>query len=321
LRHTRRNAAAKRKYKEKKVEDRIVAIAGAGGNLGKLIAKAVSEIPGARLRLLVRPSGRSKIADPEANGAEIIEAEFNPPNLAAMRQALEGAYSVVSALQGGPDVIVGAQSLLLDAARDSGVVRFIPSDYSLDLFKLDVGENIALDWRRQFAAQAQLKRGRVEVVHVLSGCFLDKGVLFGFLGAFDLSAGKVFLWGEGDQVMDFTTYRDTAAYTAAAATDSRALPARFQVAGESATFHQLVSEYEAGSGRSVEVVRMGSLDDMSALIAKRQQEAPHNFYGYLPLMYWRAMLSGKGRLESPDRSRYPQIQPMGIEQYVRENLI
>jgi hypothetical protein len=302
------------------METKLVVLAGGGGNLGRLIAKSILKVPGARLRLLVRPSGRNKVAELEANGAEVVEANFDPSQLPQIRLALEGAYSVVSALQGGPDVIIGTQSILLDAARDSGARRFIPSDYSLNLFGVGEGENLNLDWRRQFAVHADATRGELEVVHLLNGCFLDKGVLFGFLGAFDLSAGKAFLWGEGDQTMDFTTYRDTADYAAAVATDSRPVPSRFEVAGESATFHQLVSKYEAGSGRHIEVVRLGSLDDMSALIAQRMREAPQNFYGYLPLMYWRAMLSGKGRLGSPDRARYPDIQPAGIEQYTREHL-
>jgi len=40
------------------------------------------------------------------------------------------------------------------------------------------GHNPTSDWRRQFASVADAERGSVEVVHVLNGGLLDRGVLF-----------------------------------------------------------------------------------------------------------------------------------------------
>jgi hypothetical protein len=49
------------------------------------------------------------------------------------------------------------------------------------------------------------------VAHVLIGCFLDPGVLFGFLGAFDLVKREVYLWGEGMEPMWLATHGQAAA--------------------------------------------------------------------------------------------------------------
>ena len=57
---------------------------------------------------------------------------------------------MVSALAGLKDVIVEAQTVLLDAATKAGVPRFIPSDYSIDFTKFPPGENRNLDLRRDF---------------------------------------------------------------------------------------------------------------------------------------------------------------------------
>jgi hypothetical protein len=54
--------------------------------------------------------------------------------------------------------------------------------------------------------------------------FLDRRVLFGFLGAINLQKREAYVWGDGDAEMQFTTYEDTAAYTAAAALDDRSVP-------------------------------------------------------------------------------------------------
>ena len=71
--------------------------------------------------------------------------------------------------------------------------------------------------------------------------------------------------------MDFTTYEDTARFTAEAAVDRGPLPAEFNVAGDTLDFHELIRPYEDASGKSLTVVQMGSVDDMGAEISRRQR--------------------------------------------------
>jgi nucleoside-diphosphate-sugar epimerase len=304
------------------VDTKIVVLAGASGNLGSLIANALLDKPGVTLRALVRPDSRQKVAPLSERGAEIVEVDLQRSDGSeALSKALTGAFSVVSALQGGPDVIIDAQARLLEAAKRAGVRRFIPSDFSYNMFGVSDGENINTDMRRSFARQAEKARGSVEVVHIQNGCFLDRGVLFGFLGAIDLASGKAFLWGDGKAKMDFTTYEDTARFTAEAATDPGPVPAEFNVAGDTLDFHELVRAYEEASGKLLTVVQMGSLDDIAAEISRRQRAEPHNVFAYLPLMYWRGMLSGKGKLGPLVNARYPHLHPLTVREYVgREGL-
>jgi hypothetical protein len=123
-------------------------------------------------------------------------------------------------------------------------------------------------------------------VHVLNGCFLDRGVWFGLLGAFDLQKGEAYLRGDGNEKMDFTTYADTAAYTTDAAVDDP-LPDEFCVAGESLTFHALANETAVGLGRPITVKELGTLAALDAAIAHRFQAEHGNMFSWLLLMYWR----------------------------------
>jgi hypothetical protein len=186
--------------------------------------------------------------------------------------------------------------------------------YSMNLFGLDEGENLHSDYRREFARRAEDERGDVEVVHVLNGAFLDRGVLFGFLGAIDLDKGEAYLWGDGNEKMAFTTYADTAAYTAEAALDDRPVPDKLFVAGDLLTFHELVAEAEAGLGRKLAVKTLGTMADLDAEIPRRQAEQ-QNPFAAIPLMYWRAMLSGKGKSGPLMNSRYPAVRPIGVREY------
>lgn len=296
-----------------------VALVGGTGTLGRLIAERLLGTDGVRLRLLVRPGSAPKAADLVARGAETVEGDLSAGAGTALDALCAGAGAVVSAVQGGPDEIVDGQRRLLAAARRAGVRRLIPSDYSFNIFGLPEGANVNSDWRRAFARAADADRGDVEVVHVLNGCFTDRPVLLGFLGAIDPDRGEAHLWGDGDQPMHFTTYADTAAYTAAAAVDPRPVPRELHVAGDVLDFHGLVGAYRSATGRALTVRRRGTLADLDAHVAELRRSHPGDPYAYLPAMYWRAMLDGTGRLGPLSNDRYPQVHPRTVaEQFAHD---
>ncbi|MCH7232235.1 NmrA family NAD(P)-binding protein [Glycomyces sp. L485] len=302
-----------------KIDQKIIALAGGTGRLGSLIAEAVLAQPDTQLRLLVRPASRSKIAHLEAKGAQVVEGELGANAAESAAGALAaftaGATTVVSAVQGGPDVIIDGQTALLRAARDAGVRRFIPSDYTLDLFKLPPGQILPSDWRRQFAETADAERGEAEVVSVLSGGFLDRGVLFDWLRLIDPDTQTAYLWGDGEATVEYTTYADTARYTAAAALDDTPIGRVLPVAGDRLDFHGLVAAFEKASGKRLRVEQLGSLTDLDDRIAELMARDPQNVFGYFPLMYNRGLLKGEATLPPLRNDRYPWIQPTTVEQY------
>lgn len=289
-----------------------VLVAGATGTLGGMVVDELARA-GASVRALVRPG---KEASLERTDVEVTVGDLEDQD--SLRRAVEGVDAIVSCVQGGPETIVDGQLRLLECAAERAVRRFIPSDFSFDLFSLSPGANLNSDWRRTFAHRAEALGVDTQVVHVLNGCFLDMQVSFGFLGAFDLSRGTMALWGEGNEPMDFTTYRDTARYTALAAMQPD-VPSRFEVVGDTLTFWELREAVEAASGRSFAVERKGSLADLDALIDERIEGDPANLYAYLPLMYWRAMLNGEGRLRHAIHARFPAVRPQGVRAFVRDH--
>ncbi len=291
-----------------------VALVGGTGHLGTLIANNLLETPETELRLLVRADGRGKVSGLEKRGARIVEGSLEVED--ALKTLCEGVSTVVSAVQGGPDVIVEGQSRLLRAARDAGARRFVPSDYSLDMFKVTPGHIPTSDMRRRFASVADAERGQVEVVHVLNGGFLDRGVLFGFIRLIDVTTQTAYVWGEGKQPMDWTTYADTARFTAQVAVDQRPVPPVFSIAGDVVDFVGLVRAYELGSGKKLKVERLGSLADLDARIDQLRKAEPANIHAWLPLAYSRAMLNGEAKLERLMNDRYPSIQPTTVREYV-----
>ncbi|MBP2327195.1 nucleoside-diphosphate-sugar epimerase [Kibdelosporangium banguiense] len=292
-----------------------IALVGGSGKLGGLIAEEVLGRPEARLRLLVRPGSRGKVADLERRGAQIVEGELGANADDSLAKFVDGATTVISAVQGGPDVIIDGQAALLRATREAGVTRFIPSSFSLDLFKVPNGQIVTSDWRRQFGQLADEQRGDVEVVHVLNGTFLDREILFYFYRLIDPDTQTAYLWGDGEHPVDFTTYTDTARYTVEAAADDKPVGRVLPVAGDSLNFAELVAAYEKATGTTLRVERLGSLDDLDGLITGLASGGSESFMRFLPLMYIRSSFNGDGKLDQVHNDRYPRIIPTTAQQY------
>lgn len=239
--------------------DSLIVVAGATGNLGERIVRALRR-RNASVRALVRPGGApEKIARLQALGAEIMRVDYrNPSELTA---ACEDAVSVVSALQGLREVIVETQTALLHAALQAGVPRFLPSDFSIDFTRLSPGENRNLDLRREF--HQRLAQTPILATTIFNGAFMD--LLTGQMPLILFQRKRVLYWGDADQRLDFTTMDDTAAFTACAALDASA-PRFLRIAGDQISARELAALASEVTGQNFRLFRAGGLGMLDCLI-------------------------------------------------------
>lgn len=295
-------------------DETLIVVVGGAGKLGRLIVQSVLEQRGARVRVLVRNPSKPELASLGGERVEIEAFDAVSATEAQRAQATRGAFAVVSALQGGPDVIIDAQLALARAAKASGARRFLPSDYSFDFFTLPAGINVNSDWRRTFAERAaELVSPSFEVVHVLQGIFADRYVL-GFLGLLDAEHGTVRYWGDGTTPIDWTTWEDTARFAAAAALDEGSVPARLHVSGDRMDALTFADTWERVHGRTLTRERLGSLEDLERETQRRLAAEPSNLYAWLPLMYARGVFGGEALLGPTHNTRYPAIQAETVAQ-------
>jgi uncharacterized protein YbjT (DUF2867 family) len=147
------------------MDNELIVLAGATGNLGGRIARAIFK-RGANVKAVVRRnSNPDKIEVLRKQGAAIAEVDFN--NVPEVTEACLNGSCVISALSGLREVIVDTQTLLLDAAVKAGVPRFIPSDYAIDFTKLPPGTNRNLDLRREF--HEHLDKAPIAATSILMG--------------------------------------------------------------------------------------------------------------------------------------------------------
>jgi len=303
------------------MNDKLIVVAGAAGKLGRLIVQALLTEPGVRVRALVRNPNKPEAATLGADRVELHVIDVGTATDAERATAVRGAFSVVSALQGGPDVIIDAQLALMRAAKAAGARRFIPSDYSFNFFTLPEGINVNSDWRRAFAERASKETGEsFEVVHVMQGVFTDRRVL-GFLGVFDGEKGVVRYWGDGKTPIDWTTWEDTARFIAAAALDDGKVPERLFVSGDRMDILTFARTWGAARRKELSLERLGSLEDLERETKRRLSTEPQNMFAWLPLMYARGTFGGQALLGPTHNARYPQIKPATVAQAIERGAV
>ncbi len=283
-----------------------VLMVGATGMLGGRIAAQLLILPQVQLRLLVRPeppldAGKEAALDGLiAAGAQVVAGDLADPD--SLVTATTGVDVVVSAIQGGRDVVVNGQVALARAAADNGVRRILPSDFALDIFKAPPGEHASFDLRRD--ADEIIAGTGIQAVHILNGALMD-----GFVDAFfDHEARTATFWGSGEETFDATTVEDTARYTARAAMDPAVPVGKFAVAGEQLSFGRMVNAVEAATGRSYTRRSLGTIDDLRQAIEDIRQSDPDPMARVM-LAYQLFMLTGVTALENLQNGRYPDIHP------------
>jgi nucleoside-diphosphate-sugar epimerase len=211
----------------------------------------------------------------------------------------------VSALSGLREVIVDAQTRLLEAAVAAGVPRFIPSDYCIDYTTLPRGTNRNLDLRAEF--RAKLDAAPIAATSVLNGMFAD--LLTGQAPVVLLPLRRVAYWHDADQPLDFTTIDDTAAFTAAAALDASS-PRFLRIAGDVLNARGLANSATEATGQQFRLLRAGGLGRLDLLIKVTRTIAPgreETFPAWQGMQYLRDMFSGRAKLAPLDNARYPQL--------------
>lgn len=288
----------------------LILLAGATGKLGTRIAAALVR-RGGRVRALVRPtSAPEAIAGVRDLGVEVVTADYR--SATSMSKGCSNVSCVISALSGLREVIVEAQSALLDAAVAAGVPRFLPSDYAIDFVKQPEGWNRNLDLRREF--HQRLDRAPIAATSILNGMFTD--MLTGQAPIVLFKFKRVMYWENADQPMDFTTIDDTAEYAAAAALDA-STPRFLRIAGDTVTARELVDLTSDVTGQRFRLFRAGRLRRLERLIKIMRTIVPGRTTLYPPwqgMQYLHNMFSGRAQLVPLDNDRYAGIRWMTVRE-------
>jgi nucleoside-diphosphate-sugar epimerase len=279
------------------MEKSPIIVAGSTGALGQKILKALVD----KLKALQ-----------EMKEVEIVKVDYKDST--ALEKACFGSYCVISALSGLREVVIDTQQALLNAAVRAGVLRFIPSDYSLDFTKTIPGENRNLDMRREF--HERIAKAPIAATSIFNGAFTE--LLTGDAPFILFKIKRVLYWQNPDQELDFTTMDNTAAFTAAAALDS-STPRYLHIAGDRLSPKKMAEVVSSVYGTKFRLLRAGSLPmlDLIIKITRTISPAKEELYpAWQGMQYMRDMFSGLAKSDNLDNQRYADIKWKSVNAFL-----
>lgn len=297
--------------------NKIILVAGATGNLGNKIVNALLE-KGAEIRAIVRrETNPENIAQLEQKGVKIFRIDMN--NKSEIANACVGVHCVVSALSGLRDVIIDTQKILLEAAIEAKVTRFIPSDYSLDFTNLTNGENRNLDLRREF--HTFLVNAPIQVTTIFNGAFMD--LITAEMPLILFKFQRVLYWGNPTVKMDLTTTFNVAEFTAHVALDENT-PRYLRIAGDSVNALDVQKIMTDVTGLKFGLFNPGGIGLINTIIkvAKFFGGNSTDLYpAWQGMQYMRDMMEGRAVIKSHDNDLYQNIHWTSVQEYlIKENV-
>ncbi len=287
-----------------------VLLIGASGMLGSNIVEALIADGNYNIRALLR-EGKPAFAK-SLNRIGVQPVLGDALRSTTLVPAMRNVDVVISALGNDTATFVSSHRNLIEAAEVTGVSRLIPSDFSIELFKLDVRDNLDLAMRKKVASLFDGKT--VRPIHVLNGAFmetlLDRNAPF-----VDWDRKVLPFFGDTDQKCDFTSIADVAKFVAAICRDEEA-PEIVRISGDELTMPELAESITNGFGERFAADRRGSLEDLEQLIEEKKKTALHA-REWRALQYHHNLVSGRGKLDLLDNSRYPSIKPLSVASFTR----
>jgi uncharacterized protein YbjT (DUF2867 family) len=290
----------------------LVLVVGAAGWLGEQIVDALRARHGDVRVMLRGGEAHAKAAALQAKGAAIVAGDLADPE--SLLLATRGVHTIISAVQGGPDVIIDGQTALARAGLANGAARILPSDFSVDLAALTPERHLFLGWRAE--ADRQIAGIGLPQINVLNGAFTEM-LLQPFFGLLNAEAGEVAYWGAADQPYDFTTTADVAAAVAQIALDPDYPAGPAHIAGDTKSPREIAEIAARVYGKPFALTHNGPLAELDAEIATRQATSPHDPMPWAGLQYHRVMATGEGKLNPSQTRVAPPHGWTGIEAFLR----
>lgn len=292
-----------------------ILVVGAGGWLGQQVLSALFGV-GVSARVLLRGGSAHPKAAMLANlSAEIVAGDLSDP--VSLHAATKGIHTIISTVQGGPDIVVDGQVALAKAGLDNGAARIFMSDYAVRFEGITEAEHLFLGWRAK--ANAEVAKVGLPQINPLNGAFMEM-LAQPFFGLIDWETRVVTYWGDADQPYQFTIMRDVAAYVAMAASDRESPAGPLEIVGDVASPAQLAALASEATGQTFSLVNLGSVAALVAETERRKALSPTDPTPWAGLQYHRLMASGDGWLHHPQNTRYPDLATTSIHAFMADHI-
>jgi len=290
-----------------------IAVIGATGNLGPVIVDALLAHKDHFTTITAVTANNPedpKFAELKKKGVHIRQAKFD--DKASLVHAFQGVDAVVSTVGGAA---FGDQILLVDAAAEAGVKRFVPSEFGGDTTHPHFASNAVFQAKVKISDHIKelAKQGKISYTLVFTGAFADWGFANGFLG-YNIKTHEASIYDHGNRHFILTHLADVGKFTAASLLHhEKSHNKALHFGGFVTNQHEVLQTFEKVSGKKWTVTSSPAAD--LPRIAQEAQ-AKGDFQTYIFKTIHAAIFDGPAPYEF-DNYLFPEIRPHTLEESVR----
>jgi nucleoside-diphosphate-sugar epimerase len=303
-----------------------VALVGATTGLGLTILRHLASSPTNTHKIILL--SRSPQPTWAARGVVVREVDYDSHE--SLTAALSGVHTVLSLIGGSATALRSSQLALVAAAKQAGVKRFAPSEFSLrgGGYDLDLYAGKREVWDAVVSSGMECTRFSCGIFMGFLGTGTPKGVsevgrgegarsgeeeALGGLRAWDfvvnVKNGTGDFPGDGRQAVTFTDTKDVARFVEAAL-GMEIWDEEMGMRGDVMDWRELVDVLEKVQGRKF-LTRENEVGEMERVA--REVEGKR-FYNQVRV----ALVNGDGVVGDELNQAFPDIKPLGVEEFVRK---
>jgi hypothetical protein len=303
-----------------------VALAGATTGLGLTILRHLVSSPANTHQIVLL--SRSPQHTWTARGVLVRQVDYDSPG--SLTEALAGVHTVLSLIGGSAAALRECQLALVAAAKQAGVKRFAPSEFSLrgGGYDLELYAGKKAVWDAVVASGMEYTRFSCGIFMGFLGTGTPKSVsavgeregaksgeeeALGGLRAWDFVVnggnGTADFPGDGRRDVAFTDTRDVARFVEGAL-GMEVWPEELGMRGDLMDWRELVRIFERVQGRQF-LVRENEVVEMDRVA--REVEGKR-FYNQVRV----ALANGEGIVGDELNRAFPGVKPVGVEEFVRK---
>jgi nucleoside-diphosphate-sugar epimerase len=289
----------------------VVAISGGGGSIGSNIVDAIHRTNKHTVVVL----SRSQQPDLTSRGIEVRLVDYTSPE--GLQAALRDVHTVISCLKVYSDEMASAQLALVEAAKQAGVKRFVPSDWAADCVEVDVYAMKEPIWK---AVQAS----GMEYTRFIVGFWMntwgvgavrdENAALSGYASQpfiLNLRDGTATFPADGSQQAVFTAMQDIGKFVAASLDLPKWEPDS-RIVGDKVSGNELVKLVKEICGRELQVTRV-PVEEISSTLDNPDLGFYHRFYYQL----LEAIANRRIDFDPTLNAILPEIKPMSVAEYLK----
>jgi len=237
-----------------------------------------------------------------------------------VRESLKGVHTVISCIAAYGSNSTTAELVLLEAAKQAGAARFVPSEWNSDCHDVvDLYSGKDIVWKAVQSSGLEYTR----FINGLwmnvwgPGCIRDQEEALGaYKGrppfAIDLKAGTAIIPGDTSQKVVITRTQDVGRFVAAAL-DLPTWEPESRIVGDRITFTEVVELAKRICGRDIHTKVM-STENLEGLLQDNLSSGERFYY---QLLF--AISTGRMDFEPTLNALCPDIKPMSIKEYLKRH--